>query len=92
MTSFREVWGRNTQMPERHRLLLAGRVIAEQDAEIARLQAELDQYHGRTVLHCTEAMLDDAAVTSLDEPDGTILRATDTGRELVMDGRMWRPR
>jgi len=58
-------------------------------AGIARLNAELDRYQGRQVLHTTEAHLDDAALASLDEPDGTILRATDTGRELLFHGGTW---
>lgn len=71
---------------------LAKRVISEQDATIAQLRSELDAYQGRTVLFCTEAAMDAACLASLDEPDGTILRATDTGRELVLADRTWIPR
>jgi len=71
---------------------MAGRVFAEQDAEIARLNAELDRYQGRQVLYTTDAHLDTAAIASLDAADGTILRATDTGRELLMHGGTWAER
>lgn len=67
----------------------ADQVIAYQHAEISRLQSELDAYTGRTVLHCTESGMDAAALASLDEADGTILRATDTGRELVLADHTW---
>ena len=70
---------------------IADHVIGEQAAEIERLKAGLDGYQGRTVLHCTEAQMDTAALASLDEADGTILRATDTGRELVLADRTWLP-
>lgn len=71
---------------------LAIRTIAEQDAEIARIQAELDAYQGRTVMFCTEAQMDGVMLSCLDEPDGTVLRATDTGRELVLADHTWLPR
>jgi hypothetical protein len=66
--------------------------MAEAEGEIARLSAELDSYQGRQVLYCTDAQLDTAAIASLDSPDGTILRATDTGRELLMHGGTWAER
>lgn len=79
--------------PVAHALVTgADQVIYHQSVQIAQLRAELDQYHGRQVIHCTDAQLDNAALASLDEADGTILRATDTGRELVMTGRTWHPR
>lgn len=70
----------------------ADQVIHQQAMMIAQLAMELDRYQGHQVLHCTDAQLDNVAVQSLDEPDGTIIRATDTGRELVMSGRTWMPR
>jgi hypothetical protein len=66
--------------------------LREARTEIARLQAELDSYQGRTVLHTTDANLLAAAVISTDEPEGTVLRATDTGRELVLTGGQWSER
>lgn len=70
----------------------ADQVIGHQAVTIAQLRAELDQYHGRQVIHCTDAQLDNAALSSLDEADGTILRATDTGRELIKTGGLWQAR
>jgi len=67
---------------------LAAQITALQ-GENARLRAELDNYHGRTVLFCTDAGMGTAALASLDEGDGTILRATDTGRELELHDRTW---
>lgn len=71
---------------------LAQAVFREYRAEIARLRSELDAYQGRRVLFCTEAQMDMAALQSLDEDEGTIIRATDTGRELVLSGGTWEPR
>ena len=71
---------------------IATAVIREQSAEIERLKGELDGYQGRAVLHCTEAAMDTAAMASLDEADGTVIRATDTGRELVLVDHTWLPR
>lgn len=68
---------------------IASSLICEQAAEIERLKGELDRYQGRAVLHCTEAAMDTAAMSSLDEADGTIIRATDTGRELVLIDHTW---
>lgn len=68
---------------------LGDAVILEADAEIARLRIELDRYQGRTVMFCTDAQLDAAAIASLDAEPGTILRATDTGRELVLADGTW---
>jgi signal transduction histidine kinase len=73
-------------------LKMAHRVVAEADGEIARLNRELDRYQGRQVLYCTEAAMDAAALDSLDCSDGTILRATDTGKELLMHGGTWAER
>jgi hypothetical protein len=36
--------------------------------------------------------MDTAALASLDEADGTIIRATDTGREMVLHDGAWLPR
>jgi hypothetical protein len=66
--------------------------LREARAEIARLKAELDGYQGRTVLHTTDANMMAAAVVSTDEEEGTVLRATDTGRELVLTGGHWAER
>jgi hypothetical protein len=66
--------------------------LAEAEMVISQLTAELDRYQGRTVLHCTEAAMDAAALDSLDAADGTILRATDTGRELLMHAGTWAER
>jgi len=78
---------------ETHALcFVATAVIREQAAEIERLKGELDGYQGRAVLHCTQAQMDTAAMASLDEADGTIIRATDTGRELVLVDHTWLPR
>lgn len=70
----------------------ADQVIYHQSMIIAQLRGELDQYQGRQVIHCTDAQLDNAALASLDEADGTILRATDTGRELIKTGGLWQAR
>lgn len=70
----------------------ADQVIRQQAVQIAQLRAELDAYQGRQVIHCTDAQLDNAALSSLDEADGTILRATDTGRELIKTGGLWQAR
>jgi hypothetical protein len=70
---------------------LGDAVIIEADAEIARLRIELDRYQGRRVLFTTDAALDQAAIASMDEEPGTILRATDTGRELVLADGTWEP-
>jgi hypothetical protein len=68
---------------------IAERVFLEQDAQIARLRAELDTCQGRKVVHC---MGEDAYQVMLDngqEHPGTILRATDTGAEWEMAGDGW---
>lgn len=99
--SYRDAW---LAAKAEHRLLLAfnteahalayiaDHAIAEMAAEIERLTGELDGYQGRAVMHCMDRDLDGAMMTSLDEPDGTILRATDTGREMVLHDRAWLPR
>lgn len=68
-------------------------VITEASAAIERLRSELDAYCGRQVLYCTDAQMDTAAAGARDVPPGTILRATDTGRELELArGGWWQPR
>jgi hypothetical protein len=87
---------------------LALRAIGEQDAEIARLRrqdrdqaseiarlrAGLDAYQGAVVMHCMER--DMARIIGEGQleaaADGAILRATDTGRELILRGGTWLPR
>ena len=45
------------------------------------------------MLYCTDAQMDTAAAGARDVPPGTILRATDTGRELELArGGWWQPR
>lgn len=66
--------------------------LAALRTERDQLRAELDRYQGREVLHCTEAAMDQAALASLDVADGTILRATDTGKELLMYQGTWAER
>ena len=63
-------------------------------SEHARLRAELDRYQGREVHHCTDASLEDAAQTlTHDAAPGTVVRATDTGRELLLTPHhTWVPR
>ena len=75
--------------------------VAEKDAEIARLKAELDERHEHNVVHFQENVnhptwrATDPAISELikvmyaDEPDGTIMRATDTGREWVKENGEW---
>jgi len=65
--------------------------LADARAENARLRAELDRYQGRQVLYCTDAHLDEAALDSMDAPlaAGTVLRATDTSRELIFHEGTW---
>lgn len=58
-------------------------------AQVAALQSRLDFYEGRNVVHCMERNVDMAGQALLDEGDGTILRATDTGREWELRGGVW---
>lgn len=101
VNTYREAWGSAKQMhmpllavnlAARDLAWVADHAIAELAAEIERLTAELDGYQGRTVIHCTAGQLDQAMMASLDEADGTVLRATDTGQEMVMHDRTWLPR
>lgn len=68
---------------------IALQVFAEYEAEIARLKAELDQRLHRNVLHVMERYARQAQESSMTEPEGTIMRATDTGREWVFAGGRW---
>lgn len=68
------------------------RALQESETIIARQRAELDSIAERTVYHCMERDLDDVMVTCMGEPDGVMIRTTDTGREFELTGRMWRER
>jgi hypothetical protein len=85
----------------------AFRALVEKNAEVQRLNAELDGYRGHQVFHATEAQaLQIAAAGAPDDlrfgsqgvlvppgaADGAILRATDTGREWVKRGENWEDR
>ncbi|HEY2641680.1 MAG TPA: hypothetical protein VGI66_17560 [Streptosporangiaceae bacterium] len=65
------------------------REVEVRDAEIARLKAELDGKTGRNVVHFYEEKQEAWRLAYLDEPDGTIARATDTGREWVKIAGYW---
>jgi hypothetical protein len=71
-------------------LALALRALQESEGIIARLKAELDAFNDRSVQHCMERDLANVIVASRDDPEGSMIRTTDTGRELVMAGRQWR--
>jgi hypothetical protein len=67
-------------------------LLADKDAEIDALRAELDRAGGRNVVVCMER---DAALMQAQcagEPPGTILRFTDTGGEMELTGQGWQPR
>lgn len=68
---------------------LANTVIGEAVAEINRLKAELDRYQGHHVMYCTEDQAADVLATVSDAGPGTIIRATDSGREWVLRGAGW---
>jgi hypothetical protein len=84
--------------PLLHSLALASRkAIGEANVAAARLQAELDNYQGRTVYHCLDRDLDRAVQYPEQFSDlvpGSVARATDTGRELEYRGPVagWQPR
>ena len=80
--------------PQLHALgYLAHRALSEAAVHIAQLRAQLDRYTGREVHYTTDAHLDEAATSiSLWAPPGTIVRATDTGRELELTPTGWEPR
>jgi hypothetical protein len=64
-------------------------VISELDAEVARLKAELEARAGINVLLCMERDFTDLATQAYGEPDGTVIRTTDTGQEWVKQGLAW---
>jgi predicted ATPase len=79
--------------PEVHALgHLASQAIAEAGAEIARLKAQLDRYQGREVFYCTDANAPFALASVGAAPVGTVVRATDTGREWELTVTGWEPR
>jgi len=83
--------------PEGHALYkTATQVHAEFRAEIARLRAELDKYEGRQVVHCLDRDMTKAIESTWEAeggpPEGTLIRATDTGRELEWKAGAWLPR
>jgi hypothetical protein len=77
---------------------LSRRALGEANAAAARATAAADAASGHAVLYATEAQA--RAIASLTapppaDPPGTILRATDTGREWVLlaePSPHWRPR
>jgi hypothetical protein len=72
------------------RLARRDQVIGKFRAEVAQLKAQLDDQGTHCVLLCLDRDLDDAALISRNEEPGTILRATDTGRELrLAPDRTW---
>lgn len=77
---------------------LAFRALSIQDGMIARLKGELDGYQGHQVFFATEAhaIAIAAGSTEVSQPvspeDGTVLRATDTGREWVYRDHAWSDR
>lgn len=72
--------------------------LAERNAEIARLKAELDGYQGHQVTHGTEALCLQIVNGSGTVPvppgitEGAILRATDTHREWTYSDGKWQDR
>jgi hypothetical protein len=73
----------------------AFRALGEKNAEIARLRAELDEHGKVNVMHFLERQADAVETLNVlyaDEPDGTIMRATDTGNEWVKTDGSWEAR
>ena len=60
---------------------LAFRALADKDAEISRLHAELDAMRDVPVEYVTESGLAAAMAAGPDRDDGTVLRCTDGKRE-----------
>ena len=58
----------------------------------ARLKAELDRYQGREVFYCTDANFPAALAAAPHAPIGSVVRATDTGREFELTPTGWEPR
>jgi hypothetical protein len=71
---------------------LALRALQESEGIIARLRAELDAVHERTVFHCMSRDLDDVMLSTIGEQPGAIIRTTDTGQEYELSGGTWRER
>lgn len=65
--------------------------LTEARSEIARLKAETDEQRGRRVYHCLERDfgLIQGQLRLGDVSEGDIIRATDTGRELVWMEDAW---
>lgn len=70
---------------------LATAALAEADAEIARLRAELDARSDRAVLHAVGAQCERIVATgeAASEDVGTLLRSTDDGRTWEMTTAGW---
>jgi hypothetical protein len=77
-----------TEVP-RSLWIMGERMRVELEAEIARLRAELDERENRPLLLCMDSFMQLATVSCPDAIEGTVIRATDTGRELVLDGGLW---
>lgn len=73
---------------------LAVAVIAEQDAEIARLKDELAAREDRAVLHATGAQCEKIIADGIadDEKPGTLLRSTDDTRTWERTAAGWQLR
>lgn len=65
------------------------RALTEQ---VAQLRAQLDRYTGREVFYCTDANFPAALASVGAAPVGTLVRATDTGREYELTPTGWEPR
>ena len=64
--------------------------VGELFAETQQLRAELDAAGRRAVLLCPASAMLDAMETSISEPEGTILRATDDDQlEFELRGGSW---
>jgi hypothetical protein len=61
----------------------------ELEAELARARAAEDAELGRNVIHVMERYYQHAQDASPSDPEGTIMRATDTGREWVFSDGQW---
>jgi hypothetical protein len=69
--------------------VMGERMRVELEAEIARLRAELDERENRPLLLCPDNFMEQATASCPDAIEGTVIRATDTGRQLVLDGGLW---
>ena len=76
--------------PEGHALYkVSDQVIKALDDEVARLTLALAEAQGTTVLRCLERDKLIMAAQAGDVPAGTILHATDTGRQWVLGAGGW---